>query len=485
MAVKTALSQEQKLAQRLSMVQMQLAPLIEMSNNELDELVELELDDNPALEKSEDPLDVDMDKTQDGEQYTETAEQLQAADYASDDDIPSYRLRANNSGPDDDYQGPVAVVEATLSDRLMEQIRERKMSERDYTIAEYIVGNIDDDGRLPRSAGAIADDITFNRGVTVEADEVQRMIEVVQSLDPAGIAARDLQECLLLQLRREPDDEAHSLATEIITNHFRNLEEHRYAELCEDMGIGNSALRSAVEVIQKLDPKPGHAYSSMSFADYGNKITPDFVVEVNDDTLTLTLPNSIPALEISESYRMVNDYYTANQPKDKRQADEAAVARRQYDAAANFIKLIKLRQETLFRTMSVIMERQRQFFLTGDEDTLVPLTLKDVAEDMGSSSSVVSRATTNKYVSTPWGIYSLKHFFNEGIRRTDGSEVSTKQTRNIISEIVAAEDKSRPLSDEQIRIKLKSMGHDISRRTVSKYREQLSIPKAGQRKKLK
>ncbi|MBR1544188.1 MAG: RNA polymerase factor sigma-54 [Muribaculaceae bacterium] len=485
MAGKTALSQEQKLTQRLSVLQMQLSPMIEMSNNELEERVERELDDNPALEKAEDPTEGELDKTQDGDEYTETSDQLQAADYASDDEIPSYRLRANNSSADDEYQGPVAVAEETLSDKLLEQIREREMSERDYTIAEYIVGNLDDDGRLPRSAAAIADDITFNRGVTVEADEVQQMIEVVQSLDPAGIAARDLQECLLLQLRRKPDDEPHRLATEIVANHFQDFAQHRYEELCDDLGISRASLREARECITKLDPKPGRAYSSSTLADYGNKITPDFIVEVDGDTLTLTLPSSIPALQISESYQIINDYYTSHQPQNKQQAAEAAVARQQYDSAASFIRLIKMRQETLFRTMRSIMDHQRQFFITGDESAMVPLTLKDVASDTGNDTSVVSRATTNKYVSTPWGTYSLKHFFNEGITTSDGETVSTKQTKNLIGEIVAAEDKRRPLSDEQIRIKLKSQGHDISRRTVSKYREQLSIPKAGLRKELK
>mgnify|MGYP002623562395 CR=1 FL=1 len=485
MAGKTALTQEQKLTQRLSVLQMQLSPLMEMSNNELEERVERELDDNPALEKAEDPTEGELDKTQDGEEYTETADQLQAADYASDDDIPSYRLRANNSSADDDYQGPVAVAEDTLGDKLLEQIHEREMSERDYTIAEYIVGNLDDDGRLVRSASAIADDITFNRGVTVEADEVQRMIEEVQSLDPAGIAARDLQECLLLQMRRKPENELNRLVTEILTNHFQDFAQHRYEELCSDLGISRATLSQASECITRLDPKPGRAYSSSTLADYGNKITPDFIVEVDGDTLTLTLPNSIPALQISESYQIINDYYTTHQPKTKQQAAEAAVARQQYDSAANFIRLIKMRQETLFRTMRSIMDHQRQFFVTGDESAMAPLTLKDVAADIGNDASVVSRATTNKYVGTPWGTFSLKHFFNEGITTSDGETVSTKQTKNMISEIVAEEDKRRPLSDEQIRIKLKSQGHDISRRTVSKYREQLSIPKAGLRKELK
>lgn len=484
MAVKTSLTQEQKLGQRLSPELRQLSPLLEMNGNELEERIIGELNDNPALEVKEDNADVDINKTEDGETFGETADELQDNDYGDSDDIPSYRLRAQNSSPDDEYRGPVAVAEETLADVLTTQIHEINMSERDYLIADYIIGNIDDNGRLTSDVNTIADDITFYGGMEVEADEVERVLEVVQTLDPPGIAARTDQECLLLQLQREEPSVARDNAIAVVSREYENYAKHRYDQVRTALGLSLRELEQASEVIKKLNPKPGRAYSGNSLADNGNKITPDFLVEIDDDKITVTLPNNIPELQVSESYEIQNEHYAKEPPKSQWAREQAMVVRSQYDRASNFIKLIKMRQEKLLTIMKSIVANQREYFLTGDESTLKPLTQTNVAEETGIDGSVISRATMNKYVDTPWGVFSLKHFFNSGKTTDDGEKINTKLIKNVLREIVDAEDKKNPLSDEEVREKLEQKGYKISRRGVSKYRDQLGIPSARLRKEL-
>lgn len=475
---------EQKLTQRLSPIQLQLVPLLEMTNTEFDDRVKEEIDDNPALEVNEENNDDNLDKTEDGDTFNETSDQLQANDYGDDDDRP-YTKSSYSGGNSNDMPGPVVVAESTLSDYLLEQIHERDLTEKQSTIAEYIIGNLEDNGYLTRSTHAIADDITFGgTGLVVDTPEVDAMLNMVRELDPPGIAATDLRDCLLLQLKRKPDTEVNRLAYEIIDKHFDIFSKKHFDKICAVMNIDNAKLKEVLTAISALNPKPGNAFNGSTSEMHSQQITPDFEVDADNDDLTLTLLNNVPELQIAQSYSEINDHYSKQKPISRREKDEATEVRRCYDKASSFIKVMKMRQETLFNTMSDIVRRQHDFFVTGDETLLKPMILKDIANDTGYDVSVISRATSNKYVTTPWGVYPLKFFFSEGLSHESGEDVSSLKIKKLLKDIIDNEDKHRPVSDQRLCLMLRNKGYDIARRTVTKYRKQMSIPVARLRRGL-
>lgn len=465
----------QRQQQTLSPSQVRFVRLLEMNGPEIEEEVRRELDDNPALEIA-DPV------VQTTESFDESAEQLQLADYGSEDDIPSYRLEArNHSGGFDRAADPV-VAESGISlyDSLMEQIGHSGLDSRDIEIARYIVGNIDDNGYMTRSLPAIADDIAVALGVDIDTGHIRAIYDKVRELDPAGVGATDLRDCLLLQLRRRRPSPAVDTATEIVAHYFDLFSLKHYDRLRSATGASPEALREAIEVITSLNPKPGSAVEGGT-SDMARQVWPDFSVEVDGDEITLTLLNNIPELRIESTFAGDDDLDSVV-AETRRQRDARAFIRTRRDDAASFIRLLKMRQATLYRVMAAIVKIQRRFFLSGDESDLRPMILKDVANLTGDDLSVISRVTVGKYVATASGVYPLKFFFNE--RRKDDDDASTYEILAAIRTIVDGENHSAPLSDEAITRLLEKRGYAIARRTVTKYRERLGIPVARLRRQL-
>jgi RNA polymerase sigma-54 factor len=484
MAGKQILTQEQKLQQRLSPLQLQLVPLLQMNGTEIEEKVRREMDDNPALEESETPPTEQVDKDEEGETFTETAEDVQKADYGDDDDIPYYRTSANNSSADDEIPNAVVIAENSLVDYLMEQIHERDLTDDQNMIAEYIIGNLDNNGYLHRSLSAITDDIVFQTGHDVPEEEVDTVLQAVRDLDPAGVGASDLRDCLLLQLERSEGTTTNMLAYKVIDEHFEEFSKKHYDKITSALGIDDEQLKKVFDAIRSLNPKPGSAVTGVADDSHSQQIIPDFNVDIDGRSLNLTLLNNIPELQIAESYSMLYDKFTAKKPAGRKEEEAATDIKDKYERASNFIKVLHQRQETLFKTMRAITFRQHEFFITGDDTKLHPMILKDIADDTGYDVSVISRATANKYVTTQWGVYPLKYFFNEGIQHESGDEVSSREIQSILKKVIEAENKHKPLSDEQLCALLKDKGYEIARRTVAKYREKLGIPVARLRKEI-
>lgn len=451
---------EQKLQQRLAPLQVQFVRLLEMNGPEVEEEVRREVDENPALEE------VDAESS--------------ATTY---DDMPAYRFRINNSSPDDStYEPVIAASGETLHEMLTRQLTEQGLDSRELRIAEYIIGNIDSNGYMTRDLGLIVNDLAINAAIDTDRNEVRRVADAIRRCDPPGVGAIDLRDCLLLQLRRLPDsDKATVNATEIVADYFDLFSKKHYDRLRAAMGLSADGLRDAIAVITSLNPKPGSAVGSGSSDDTVQAITPDFTVEVDADQISVSLANSIPELRIERSFRLDDTDMTASPSRHEREAE--AFIRRKSEDASNFIKVLKMRQETLFRVMTAIVHIQRDFFAGGDDESLIrPMILKDVAARTGLDLSVISRATTGKWVATARGIYPLKMFFNERVR--DDSDTSAHEVLSVIRDIISDEDKRHPLSDEAITVKLSEQGYDIARRTVAKYRERLGFPIARLRREM-
>ena len=477
-----------------SMIQRMLGTALKKSDAEIVDRIEHELVENPALDKADDDEGAFINViTEDGKQFKETAGELNNKDYGNDDDRPQVTEHPDwvgrgggmrSAAPDGEVYYPPVVEAQSLSDYLMEQLSERRLTERDMRLAEYVVGNIDSNGWLTRSPHAIADDATFDDATgtlgDVTTDEVEHVVSVVQSLDPAGVGARDLRECIQLQLRRKSGDAAR-LAERVVAECFEDFVAKKYDAICSSLNIDREQLKAAEKFIKATDPKPGAAYGGDTER-HGNIITPDFTVEIDDNgRLVLTLPNKVPDLVISETYAAVA---SAPRSRDKTSSQKAEIdmIKEQVSRAKTFIEVLQQRQTTLFNTMRAIMHRQEEYFLTGDERILKPMVLKDIAEDVGRDVSMVSRATSNKFVQTPWGIKPLKFFFTEGIDSGDGNLVSAHAVKLALQALVENEDKNNPLSDSQIVAALSQQGFPIARRTVAKYREQLGILAAPQRR---
>lgn len=468
------LSLEQSQQLRLLPMQVQVGRLLEMNSLEIEEEVKRALDELPALESvSENAGD---DSASAGDSFNETAEEVQMADYASEDDAPVFRYRAGSYDPDSYYE-PIAVnPENTLWETLLQQLREQNLSEEDFKIAQYIVGCIDDNGYITRTISQIADDIAFATGTDVTPEHVRKIWQVIRTLDPAGVGAVDLRDCLLLQLKRKTGETAR-VATEIIGDYFDYFSKKHYSRIMSAMGISDETLRDAISMIQQLNPKPGGQLNDSLMEERSRHIIPDFSVETEGDNINLTLLNNIPELRIEASFSEDSPVGNGTAKSDR---DTRTFIRRHRDEARSFMKLLSLRQETLFNVMSAIVQLQRDFFLTEDPEKIRPMILKDVASLTGYDLSVISRATAGKYVSTPHGVYPLKMFFNE--RPNTDEESSSHEIMGALRRLIEKEDKHHPLTDESLTRMLSEQGHHLARRTVAKYRERLGVPVARLRK---
>ncbi len=470
------LSQQQRLQQRLHPEQMLYGRLLEMSTPEIEDEVRRVVDENPALTE----LGAESDNTggESGEgTFVESAEQLQRADYGDDDDVPFYRYGTRSAFDEPGYEMPAAAPGETLAESLKAQLADFNLDEHDRVIAEYIVDNLDDNGYLTRSPSAMADDMSAATGVDAEADDFRRMLAVVRRLEPAGIGAIDLRDCMLLQLSRMKQTPDTELATEIVDRHFESFTKRHSERLRAALGVDDNAISRAISIITSLDPKPG-GHADDSTDSRTRYIVPDFNVEIdNDGRATVALTGRLPELAIEESFIPDESKATASQ----RERDAYAFVRTRHDEARSFIKMLDARARTLMSVMRAIVTRQKEFFITSERANIRPMILRDIAADTGYDLSVISRATAGKYVATPSGIYPVKMFFNE--RPIDDADTSSHELLEKIKSIIAEEDKQTPLSDKALRTALAAEGYDIARRTVAKYREKLGLPVARLRKK--
>ena len=482
---KQGLTIEQKQTQRLALEQQRLLGLVlEKSDAEMAEFIDNKVNEIQALEKKSDDND-EYDNSNDRENERENSRtpdaDVNAETNGDDDTIAWYRYFANNRSRDDEYYSPTAVSEKTLQEFVNDQLGELELDETQQIIAHAIVGNIEDDGYLRRSTAEIADDVTFNDGYVVDAEQVEQMLATVQTLDPPGIGARNLRECMLLQLERKPRNEEVDIAIEMVEKHFDEMAAMRFDTIGRKMDVDKGRLEEVFkhQIRRGLTPYPGSAFGSRS--DNSQQVTPDFDVELDEDSglLTVTLRNNIPSLQISESYALMNDRYrnadslSVKETKEKKQIQDA------FQRANLFIEVLKQRQETLFNTMNAIVKCQQDYFMSGDERDLKPLGQQQIADMIGKDVSVVSRAVSNKYVQLPWGIKSLKSFFSEDINGASRHEVYDD-----LKKLVDSEDKAHPLSDDALCDRLKAMGYQLERRTVAKYRNTLDIPSSTIRRKM-
>ncbi|MBR5331989.1 MAG: RNA polymerase factor sigma-54 [Muribaculaceae bacterium] len=476
------LSTEQKLQQRLTPMQVEFGKMLEMTGLEVEDEVRRVLDENPALEQCDnDERQQNLTEGSD-ETFNETAEDVQLADYRDEDDIPAYRLEARNYSADDNYYEPIAVDSSdTLIEILEAQLMEYDLDETQLAVAKYIIGNLDDNGYLTRSISAICDDLAFNAGLDIPLEEIKKVYEIVKSLDPAGVGAVDLRDCLLLQLNRKEKNRSTQIAFDIIKDYFDLFSKKHYDRMKSALDINAEELRDAMNVITSLNPKPGSIITGGS-SDRTRHIIPDFSIETDleNGDITLTLLNRIPELQIEETFSEKACEIPSNASRSQREA--ATFIKQKRDEASNFIKILKMRQDTLYRVMTAIVKIQRDFFLTDDEKLIRPMILRDIAEITKLDLSVISRATAGKYVMTQRGIYPLKLFFNE--RPIDNEDTSSHEILAVLKDIIANEDKNKPLSDDVITKILTEKGYDIARRTVAKYRDKLGLPVARLRKKL-
>ncbi len=494
-----ALSQslQQKLLQKLSPQQIQLMKLLQVPTANLEIRIKEELEENPALELDEEKHEDDKDELQDEFSETEDAEydeksgseeeygNLDVSEYVQDgdDDVADYKLRDDNYPEEEQKQIPFKT-ETSFYDTLLLQLGLLKLDEKEQKIAEQIVGSIDEDGYLRRETSAIVDDLAFRQNVNATEEEVESMIQRIQQFDPPGVAARDLQECLLLQLQRQKN-EGKDVDTAIlaIRKYFDEFTKKHYEKIQRGLNIDEYQLKKVMQQIVKLNPKPGGNLGGMSKAE--SYVVPDFFIFNNNNKLELTLNSrNAPELRISEGYRDMIKEYDRGAKKDKRQKEAVIFIKQKIDAAKWFIDAIKQRQHTLLSTMTAIMNHQHDFFLTGDETNLRPMILKDIAEKTGLDISTVSRVANSKFVQTEFGTYRLKFFFSESLSTDSGEEVSTREVKKILSNLIEGESKKHPLSDERLTELLQEKGYNIARRTVAKYREQLNIPVARLRKEL-
>ena len=472
---------DQKLLQKLSPQQIQLIKLLEVPTFELEQRIEREIEENPTLEEGYDEEETPKEDVEEKEEDEFTIE-----DYLNEEDTPSYRLNANNHSKDDEKKEMPNASGTSFYERLYSQLGLLKLSDKDYELGKYIIGNFDEDGYLRREIPMISDDLMFRLNIDVSDDELEALLLKIQSLDPAGIGARTLQECLLIQISRKDESIKHiSLAKKILKDNFDEFTKKHYSKLSARYDLKDEDLKLVIDEIVKLNPKPGGTLSTG-----GNKptqhIIPDFILDFEDGELKLSLNSrNAPELRVSRTYKnMLHDYANNKDKQSKSQKDTVSYIRQKIDSAKWFIDAIKQRQQTLISTMSAILEYQKEYFVEGDIKKLRPMILKDIAEKTGLDISTISRVANSKYIQTHFGIFSLKSFFSESMQTTDGEDVSSRELKAILQELVDEEDKSKPLTDDKLSELLEKKGYKIARRTVAKYREQLGIPVGRMRKEL-
>lgn len=464
--------------QNLSPLQVLIARLLGLTTVEMEERVRGEIIDNPALEASTRDESEEMGDG-DNEEYSDTSsEDLITGDYSSEDDIPDYKL---NALPQSTEQQVFQYADTPTSyDFLLGQLHEQSLTEEQEAIGEYLIGSLDEDGLLHKSLLTIADELAIYHGIDADESAIEEVLRCIQTFDPAGIGGRNLQECLLLQLERKTTTPLIDQQRQILTLCYDEFTHKRWDKMEQKLGWTPDEISATVAELVKLNPRPGAALGE-SIERSTTQIVPDFTIEVFDDNISLSLNNqNIPQLRVSNEFIQMLDEQAASTHADSRNA--AQFLRQKIEAAREFIHAIQQREQTLTRTMEAIIALQRPFFLDGDESLLRPLILKDVAEVTGYDISTISRATISKYVQTPFGIFPLRYFFSDGIANSEGEEVSIKEVHNILKELVDEEDKTTPLTDEQLVAALAQRGFKIARRTIAKYREQLHIPVARMRK---
>lgn len=486
----------QKLTQKLSPQQIQLMKLLQVPTASLEQRIKEELEENPALEEGVEKEEVeDSDLTKDSqddaepEKEVDEKDDLDLSDYlAGDDEIPDFRTKSNNyADPDEERTIPIAV-ENSLHDFLGTQLDMLHLSsDLEKELADHLLGSIDEDGYMRRPLDAIVDDLAFTRNIETEEEVLEKLLLQIQAFEPRGVGARNLQECLVIQLKKkiekDEDTEENQRALTILTKYFEAFSKKHYEKLQRQLKASEQELKEAVEVILKLNPKPGSAFSSSPKK--AHYIIPDFIIENIEGELSLKLnARNAPELRVSDNFRDMMKDYNKSKSKDKKQKEAIMFIKQKIDSARWFIEAIKQRQQTMLNSMQAILNYQYEYFLTGDETSLKPMILKDIAEITGLDISTISRVSNSKYAQTEFGTFLLKSFFSESLQTESGEEVSTREVKKILQDLIDNEDKKKPLSDQKLTEALIEKGYNIARRTVAKYREQLDIPVARLRKEL-
>lgn len=477
-----------KLSQKLSPQQIQLMKLIQLPTQAFEQRLKQELEENPALEggkEEPDTLADEYDDVYESELDNESinAEDINIDDYLSDDEIPDYRTKANNYSADDDEKSIPYAAGISFNQHLLNQLNTSYLNDEEWTIAEFLVGSVDESGYIRRPIPDILDDLAFTQNTYTDEETIKRVLKVVQELDPPGVGARSLEECLIIQLKRKEVTPSIELAIAILEKSFEQFTKKHYKKLLQKHAISEEELKNAIAEVEKLNPKPGGSYA-------GNNrivehVVPDFSIRIVEGELELSLNGrNAPELHVSKEYSNMLKGYKDAKEKSKSQKDTIMFIKQKLDAAKWFIDAIRQRQQTLFITMNAIMHYQKEYFLTGDERNLRPMILKDIADQIDMDVSTVSRVANSKYVDTPYGTRLIKDYFSESMKNDQGEDVSTKEIKKILETVIRDEDKKKPLTDDKLAAILKEKGYPIARRTVAKYREQLDIPVARLRKQI-
>ena len=479
-----------KLSQKLSPQQIQLMKLIQLPTQAFEQRISQEIEENPALEGGkEDSNEFDDDFSNEefdndsveGNEVIET--EINIDEYLSDDETPNYKLSANNYSPDDEEKQIPYASGTSFNQYLLQQLNTYHFNEEEKEIAHFLVGSVDEGGYIRRDILDIVDDLAFTQNIFTSEEKVVEIIKIVQNLDPAGVGAKNLQECLLIQLKRKNSTEATSLAIKLIEDSFDQFSKKHYNKILSKHSVTEEHLRAAIHEIEILNPKPGGSYAGNT--KIIEHVVPDFTIRIQDGDLQLTLNGrNAPDLHVSKDYSEMLKGFKVTKQKTKSQKDAVLFIKQKLDAAKWFIDAIKQRQQTLFITMNAIMHHQKEYFLTGDEQKLKPMILKNIADEIAMDVSTVSRVANSKYVDTPYGTKLIKDFFSESMKNDKVEDVSTREIKNILENIILEEDKKKPYTDDKLAEILKNKGYPIARRTIAKYREQLEVPVARLRKKI-
>lgn len=488
-------SLQQKLLQKLSPQQIQLMKLLQVPTAALEQRIKEELESNPALEEGpeeqpeneqEQSFEDEVDITDEARELEKKTEDIDINDYLNDDDYPYYKTQINNYGADEETKEIPFSAGVSFQEYLVDQIGLRNLSANEQSLARYIIGNINEDGYLMRDLESMVDDLAFSMNIETSKEELEKVLSIVQDFDPAGVGARNIQECLVIQLRKKETPNRYTqLAIQVLLMYFEEFTKKHYDKIQRRLNLDDEEFKKTIEVILHLNPKPGSSIAQSSKTTQA--IIPDFILYNNDGKLELTLNSkNAPELRVSRTYAEMLESFSKNKKQaDKTQKEAILFVKQKLDAAKWFIDAIKQRQETLMAVMGVILQYQYEYFATGDETKLKPMILKDIADTVGLDISTISRVANSKYIETPFGTFLLKSFFSESLSTESGEEVSTREVKKILEECIENEDKRRPLTDEKLADILKDKGYNIARRTVAKYREQLGIPVARLRKELK
>lgn len=477
-------TQSQTQGLTLSPQQVMALKLIELPTVEFEEKVRAELIENPALEEGKEEILPTEENTYEEDSAQESVEDWDLGDYRTEDDIPDYKLREDNYSTENKAENIPFSDSVSFYETLLQQLDMQDLSAHEWEIGEYIIGSLDDDGWLRKSIESIVDELTIYRGIETDAAEVEHVLHTIQDFDPAGIGARDLKECLLLQIERKADSPIKDLAYKIISKYTDDFTHKRKERLMSSLGIDEATYAEVWSELTKLNPRPGSSMGEVIGKNL-QQITPDFIVETDTEGgLNLTLNGrNIPELRLSQDFLLMIEEYSHTKKENQRESREALLFLKQkIESAQNFINAVKQRRETLTATMTTILELQKNFFVEGDESVLRPMILKDVADRTGLDISTISRVSNSKYVQTDFGIFPLKYFFSDGYTTAEGEELSVKHIKRILKETIETENKNEPYTDEELVLKLKEQGFDLARRTIAKYRQQLQIPVARLRK---